>query len=81
MTTPPGIDKLWKNCTWINEEEKLAFFNHYFKNSKMVVDRIESEIRRFKDDLIEFITIGKVKDKDKERQITMNDIIERIKER
>ena len=79
MSTPKGQKELWKNCTWKNEAEKLAFFNHYFKASKMVKDRIEGEIKRFKDNLIEFIKEDKIKDKDgKDRSITIKDILEKI---
>lgn len=79
MSTPEGQKELWKNINWTNEKEKLAFFNHYFKNSEMVMDRIKNEVKAFKDDLIEFIKDNKIKDKeDKDRSITIKDILERI---
>ena len=82
MSTPKGHKELWKNCTWKDAEEKLAFFNHYFKSSHMVTDRIENEMKRFKEDIIEFIKEDKIKDKDgKERIITIKDILERIQEK
>lgn len=82
MSTPSGHKKLWKNIDWTNEDEKLAFFNHYFKNSEMVTDRIDSEVKRFKDDLIEFIKENKIKDKKgNDRSLTIKDILERIEER
>lgn len=79
MSTPPGYKDLWKNCTWKNKDEKLAFFNHYFKKSSMVEDRIKSQVKQFKDDLLNFIEEGKIKEGNKSRPITIKDIVEEIK--
>ncbi len=79
MSTPPMQKNLWKNCKWNDKDEKLAFFNHYFKSSSMVADRIHSEVKRFKDDLIGFIEFGKIGPKENERNITIKDILQRIK--
>lgn len=78
MSTPPEQKNLWKNCTWKNNDEKLAFFNHYFKSSSMVTDRINSEVKRVRDDLIDFIKVGKIGPKENERNITIRDILQRI---
>ena len=76
MSTPEGHNKLWKNIDWKNKEEKLAFFNHYFKKGHIADDYCKEKIEDFKGSLIEFIKEGKIKDKDgKERPITMADVI------
>lgn len=80
MSTPQGNIKLWRNCTWKNEEEKLAFFNHYFKNSKMVINRIDNKVKHIKEGLLDFIVKGKIKLKDnKTRPITIQDITRKLK--
>ncbi len=75
MSTPKD---LWKNCTWKNAEEKTAFFNHYFKNSPIVEDLLKKRTESFKLGLIEFIKEGKIKEGNKERDITMKDVIDEI---
>ena len=79
MTTPPQQKDLWKNVTWKDDKEKLAFFNHYFKNSSMVSDRIKSQVSKFKAGLIDFIETDKIKDGKEERPITIKDILNKIK--
>lgn len=80
MTTPSAVKKIWKNIDWTNQEEKLAFFNKYFKNDKIVADVVANKLKLYKDDLLSFIQEGKVKDKDnKERDITIQDIIDEVK--
>ena len=78
MSTPPDHKELWKNIGWKNEEEKLAFFNHYFKKGHIANDYCKDKIKAFKQGLIEFIKEGKIKEGDKERDITMQDIINEI---
>ena len=72
MSTPPEHKRLWENCTWKTHEERLAFFNHYFKNSKMVADCMKDRISGLKSKLIGFIEDGK--------DLKMQDVIDRIKE-
>ncbi len=79
MTTPAGKKELWKNCTWKTEAEKLAFFNHYFKKSSMVENRIASKVKKFKDNVIEFIQEGTIKEGNNERPITIKDILNTVK--
>ena len=75
MSSPKGHNSLWKNCTWESKEEKLAFFNHYFKKSEMVTDRVNSEVKRIKGTLMDLIKAGKIKlDKNKTRPLTIEDI-------
>lgn len=74
MTTPAKVEKLWKNIDWKSKEEKFAFYNKYFKSSNFVTDTINSAVRRFKRELIEFIDDGEIKEKDKTRKITIADI-------
>lgn len=81
MSTPPGFKNLWKNVAWSNKDEKLAFFNHYFKRSSMVNNRIESQIKEFKDDLLMFIEKNEIVEKNNKRPVTIEDIINRIKSR
>ena len=78
MSTPEGYKELWRNVKWSDDKEKLAFFNHYFKNSKMVVDHVKTTVDSIKEKLIGFIEEGKIKEKDKERDITMKDVIEDV---
>jgi hypothetical protein len=79
MTTPDGIKEIWRNCTWKNDKEKLAFFNHYFKDSSIVADYLKKYIDEMKDELANFIIIGKIKDGTKEREIEIKDILQRLK--
>ena len=79
MSTPPNIKEIWKNCTWKNDDEKLAFFNHYFKRGHIADDYCKENIEVIKQGLIEFINEGKIKVEGKERPITMKDIINEIK--
>ncbi len=79
MGTPKGQKELWRNCKWNDDKEKLAFFNHYFKASKIVKDMVKKEVKAFKDNLIEFIKEDKIKDKKgNDRPITIKDILDRI---
>ena len=81
MSTPEEQKDLWKNCTWKSGEEKLAFFNHYFSKSKIVMDRINNAIKHFRLGVLEFIQEGKFKDKEgNSRPITMEDVINELKE-
>ena len=59
MSTPPGIKQLYKNIDWKNKDEKLAFYNKYFKESSMVKDHVKAEIESFKKDLLRFIAAPK----------------------
>jgi len=78
MSTPIGHNKLWKNIDWKNAEEKLAFFNHYFRRGHIANDYCKDKIESFKNDVIGFIKEGNIKEKDKERPITMKDVIDYI---
>ena len=80
MSNPEGKKELWKNCTWHDDSEKLAFFNHYFKNSTIVSDHMKSTISLIKDSLIGFIEKERIEEGGKERQITIKDILQKIKE-
>lgn len=80
MSTPSGFKELWKNVTWKNKDEKLAFFNRYFKNSDILNDYIENRIKSIARDLVYFIENNKVKEKGKERPVTIQDIKNKIKE-
>ncbi len=80
MSTPEGHKKLWKNCNWENDEEKLAFFNHYFKNSSIVSNHVKITIDGIKENLIGFIAEEKIKVGGKERPITLKDLLEQIKQ-
>lgn len=55
MSTPKGYKKLWKNIDWKNKEEKFAFYNRYFRNGEFVRNQINETLRKFKQDIIEFI--------------------------
>jgi hypothetical protein len=79
MSTPPGHNELWKNCTWKTAEEKLAFFNHYFKNSDIVASHMRETIDSLKNRLVRFIESGKITEGIKEREITMKDVIAEIR--
>ena len=79
MSTPKGYKKLWKNIGWKDDKEKLAFFNHYFKKGHIANDYCKEKIEIIKQGLIEFIQEGKIREKDKERDITIKDILEKIK--
>ena len=83
MNTPPEIKRLWKNIDWKTKEEKLAFFNKYFLKDKIVtdyvIDYVIKRLKSFKQNLIEFIQEGKIKEGNKERNITIQDIINEIK--
>ena len=78
MSTPPNQKNLWKNVKWKDKAEKSAFFNHYFKHSSMVTDRIDKIISAFKQKLIDFIKTNEVKEGDKKRPVTIKDILEMI---
>jgi hypothetical protein len=41
MTTPPKQEKIWKNIDWKDEDEKRAFFNKYFKDSRFVRELLD----------------------------------------
>ena len=79
MSNPAGIKDLWKNIDWKNKERKLAFFNKYFLKDKIVTDHVIKRLNFFKKDLIEFIQEGKIKENNKERKITNQDIINKLK--
>ncbi len=81
MSTPPDHKELWKNCSWKNEEEKLVFFNHYFKKGHIADNYCKDKIDAFKEGLIEFIKGGKIKEGNKERDITKQDIINEIEKK
>ncbi len=80
MSTPKGHKELWKNCKWENKEEKLAFFNHYFKNSDILAKYVKGFVEDVKESLIAFIEVDVIKEKDTERPLTKKDIIDKIKE-
>jgi len=79
MSTPEGHKELWKNCAWDDDKEKLAFFNHYFKNSVIAANHMKETISDMKEQLLKFIETNKVKEANKERNITIKDIVEEIK--
>jgi len=78
MSTPPGHKELWKNMTWQNEEEKLAFFNHYFRDSSIVSSYVAYRMKSFKERLIAFIQKGIIVEGKEERKIINQDIINEI---
>ena len=79
MTTPPGIKDLWKNVVWKNDVEKKAFYHKYFKKHKFVLKDIEESINSMKEKILGFIEDNpKIKEKDKERPLNINDIKEYI---
>lgn len=80
MSTPPKQRNLWKNITWKDKDEKLAFFNHYFKHDDIVTDHQKTIIDAFKKRLIHFIEEGTIKTGGTERAPNIDDIIQKIKE-
>lgn len=78
MSTPPGHKELWKNIGWKNDEEKLAFYNKYFKNTDIEHNVIKIALKQFKVSIVEFINRGKIGHDKEERQITLEDVKERI---
>ena len=78
MSSPKEQKKLWKNIDWKSGDEKRAFFNKYFKDSQLVSDHVAKNMLSFKQGLIEMIKDGKIKEKDKERDITMQDILKEL---
>lgn len=80
MSTPPGHKDLWKNVTWKNHDEKVAFFNHYFKNFDEVTNQIRNRVGAYKEELLGFIEKDEVMEEGKKRGVTIKDIVERIKE-
>lgn len=79
MSKPPNVKKLWKNIDWKNKEEKLAFYNKYFKGKEFVNEDIEKAVQSFKDDILRYIENNKVTEKDKTRPLTIGDIKDHIK--
>ena len=79
MSTPEGHKRLWKNINWSSKEEKLAFFNHYFKDDKITSNYVEQYVGDIRQHLVDFIQNGKIRDGDKERSITIQDILKEIK--
>ena len=78
MSTPKEQKKLWKNIDWKSKDEKLAFFNQYFKKSDEVADHMRATVQGMKTRVIGFIKEGNIKEGDKTRSITMKDIIDEI---
>jgi len=78
MEEPKEPKKLWKNIDWKDKDEKQAFFDKYFKKSEMVSDHMAVTIKGIKERLSDFIKYGKIKAGDKERPITMKDVINEI---
>ncbi len=80
MSSPEKQTKIWKNIDWTSREEKVAFFNHYFKKGDIANNYADEKLKAFKKGLIDFIEDGKIKLADnKERDITMQDVVEEIK--
>jgi len=79
MSNPKGIKKLWKNIDWKNKEEKLAFYNKYFKGKEFVNEDIEKAVQDSKDDILGFIEKKEIKEKDKVRPMRIDDIERYIK--
>ena len=79
MSTPEGFKKLWKNIDWINKEEKRAFYNKYFKGKEFVMEEIKEAIQDYKNDILRFIETKEIKEKDKVRPLTIEDIKDYIK--
>ena len=80
MSTPEGHKDLWKNCTWKNESEKRAFYNHYFKDSVFVKETIKDNLDSLKNSLKNFVEDGTIQDGNNKRKITNQDILKRITE-
>jgi len=74
MTTPAGVDKVWKNIDWKDDKEKLAFFNRYFLKDKIVLDLVKAQKEAWKDDVLRMIDKGSVREKDKERPLALADV-------
>ena len=80
MTTPEGQKKIWKHIDWKDGKEKLAFFNHYFKNDDILKNMIREEKKRIRGNLLEFIQEGVFKDdKGNNRPVNMNDVVNELK--
>ena len=63
MSNPENQKNLWKNIEWKTLEEKEAFYNKYFKNSKFSVKESQSRIEDLKRRILQLIdndiTVGK----------------------
>lgn len=81
MSKPIGYKKLWKYINWKNDDEKLAFFNHYFSKSNIVSGYLKSQVDSLKQRLVDFVRNGEIKDGDKIRKINNEDIIREITKR
>ena len=75
MSTPPNIKNLWKNIGWKNKDEKLAFYNKYFKGKEFVNKDIAKAIEDCKNNILRYIENNKeIREKDKVRPLTIEDI-------
>lgn len=80
MSDPPNIKNLWKNIDWKNKEEKLAFYNKYFKGKEFVNKDIEKAVQDYKKDILRYIENNKeIKEKGKTRPLGIDDIKKYIK--
>ncbi len=78
MTNPPDYKHLWKNVKWKNQEEKLAFFNKYFREHKFVRELIDDKVKRFKGSILEFSKQKEIQDGKNKRQLKVSDIIKEL---
>ena len=80
MTTPPRVKNLWRNVTWKDDREKQAFYNKYFKQSKIVAKQIRGRIHTIKEKIIGYIDDNpKIKVGKTERPLNLNDVKEFIR--
>ena len=79
MTTPPGIKNIHRNCTWKDADEKLAFFNHYFKKGNIADDYCKNNIQAYGQRILGFIERNEIIEGKNKRPITIKDIQDFIK--
>ena len=75
MSTPAGHKEQWRNIDWKNKDEKLAFYNKYFKGKEFVNKDVEKAVESCKEDILRYIENNKeIKEKDKFRPLNIEDI-------
>ena len=79
MSTPKGVKNLWKNINWKSKEEKIAFYNKYFKNFDYVIREKNDFLNDFKTELLYFIDKNVIIKNGKESIVTINDIKNKLR--